>query len=71
MVACQNEENFTDAKSFKPERWVNANENKECQAAAACIFAPFGIGRRMCPGKRFIEQAMLVTIAKVIIRCDE
>ncbi|XP_077293996.1 cytochrome P450 family 24 subfamily A member shade isoform X2 [Arctopsyche grandis] len=64
MVACQNEENFTDAKSFKPERWVN--ENKECQAAAACIFAPFGIGRRMCPGKRFIEQAMLVTIAKMI-----
>lgn len=32
------------------------------------VVAPFGAGRRMCPGKRFVDLALQLILAKVRIR---
>ncbi|KOB71363.1 Cytochrome P450, partial [Operophtera brumata] len=49
-AACRREENFWRAQEYCPERWVEVREPH-----AAALVAPFGRGRRMCPGKRFVE----------------
>lgn len=61
-MASQQEENFDDAKAFKPERWLSQGSN-------TCPFlaVPFGAGKRLCPGKRIAEYEMLTLTAKVNI----
>ncbi|XP_011504175.1 PREDICTED: ecdysone 20-monooxygenase isoform X2 [Ceratosolen solmsi marchali] len=57
------EANFKDADKCIPERWLNA-ENYEPHSPF--LVAPFGFGRRICPGKRFVEQALQLMVAKII-----
>ncbi|XP_066139110.1 ecdysone 20-monooxygenase [Euwallacea fornicatus] len=64
-LACKNEVNFKNAKIFKPERWLNEDRN-ETAAAAAYLVTPFGYGKRICPGKRFIEQVLPVILDKMV-----
>ena len=46
MIACNNEENFEDAKKFIPERWLNENgEMNPNQPKNSSIVVPFGCGR--------------------------
>lgn len=64
-LACQNNVNFKEAKKFKPERWLNEEKN-ETAASAAFLVTPFGYGKRICPGKRFIEQVLPVILDKMV-----
>ncbi|KAK9528652.1 hypothetical protein VZT92_012803 [Zoarces viviparus] len=45
-----NEEYFEDGKQFKPERWLRENNTINPFA-----HVPFGIGKRMCIGRRLAE----------------
>ncbi|KAJ1527578.1 hypothetical protein ONE63_007542 [Megalurothrips usitatus] len=56
------ESNFPSAHEYKPERWLNGGPG----SAATFLVLPFGCGRRMCPGKRFVEQALQVVVAQTI-----
>ncbi|XP_061728114.1 ecdysone 20-monooxygenase-like [Cydia pomonella] len=62
-AACRREENFWRATEYLPERWLTVREPH-----AAALVAPFGRGRRMCPGKRFVELEINLLLAKILQR---
>lgn len=64
-AACRREENFWRAREFIPERWV-----KPTPPHAPSLVAPFGRGRRMCPGKRFVDLELHLLLAKVCTVTD-
>nr|UUB32623.1 cytochrome P450 CYP314A1 [Dendroctonus rhizophagus] len=64
-LACQSERNFPEAKTFKPERWLNEEKNRT-SATAAYLVTPFGYGKRICPGKRFIENALPIILEQMV-----
>jgi len=53
----ENNENYEDAKQFKPERWLNNNSNNGA-------FLAFGGGSRVCVGNNFsiLEQKVFLTL---------
>ena len=59
-VASLQETNYKDARKFVPERWLYG-ETK----SSPFLAVPFGVGRRMCPGKRIAEQEIMILTAKV------
>ena len=61
-IAGLNEENFVDADKCMPDRWISPPSPH-----SPLLVAPFGVGRRICPGKRFVEQAIQLILAKVTI----
>lgn len=65
MIACNNDANFPNAKEYRPERWLDENGQFTVNVPNACIVVPFGIGRRTCPGKRFVEMEVMLLLAKV------
>lgn len=66
MIACHKDSNFQEAKQFCPERWIDpATENFTVNVDSASIVVPFGVGRRTCPGKRFVEMEVVLLLAKV------
>lgn len=73
-VACRDERNFERANDFRPERWLE-NEKAATMTTATYLVIPFGVGRRACPGKRFIEQTLPIilknTVKNFIIKCDK
>ncbi|RZC32412.1 cytochrome P450 CYP314A1 [Asbolus verrucosus] len=56
-IACKDERNFKEPHKFRPERWLD-DEKVQTTSNSTFLFAPFGAGRRICPGKRFIEQIL-------------
>ncbi|KAG5682159.1 hypothetical protein PVAND_011531 [Polypedilum vanderplanki] len=67
MVACNKDENFENAKTFNPDRWLNENgEFNINQCSASPIVIPFGYGKRACPGKKFSEMEMTILTVKLI-----
>jgi ecdysone 20-monooxygenase len=61
-LACQEDSNFTAAHEFLPERWL---QQGEITRTSPFLVVPFGCGRRICPGKRFVEQELYLALAKV------
>lgn len=59
-IACLNPENFKDAAKYMPERWL-----KPTTPHSPMLVAPFGAGKRICPGKRFVELGLQLVLAKV------
>lgn len=59
-LACLDDNNFIDASSYKPERWLD-----ELTKKSPFLVVPFGCGKRMCPGKRFVELELQIVLAKV------
>jgi cytochrome P450 len=45
------EDNFSNAKEFKPERWIEHKTGKCPMGHDTKAFIPFGSGPRFCPGK--------------------
>ena len=68
-IASLQEDNFTHARHFKPERWLPGSE-ADFPACEAGLVLPFGIGRRACPGKRLAEQEIHVMVARLFQQCD-
>lgn len=64
MIACNDESNFVNAKKFEPERWLDC-ENKRSRDAGYSLVVPFGVGKRTCPGKRFVELELIALLSKV------
>jgi len=63
-VACHQEENFTQATEFIPQRWI-PEERPKNWVHKAHLVVPFGSGKRICPGKRLAEQEIHIIIAKI------
>ncbi|SPP76071.1 blast:Ecdysone 20-monooxygenase [Drosophila guanche] len=71
MIACQKESNFQEAKKFSPMRWIDpVTENFTVNVDSASIVVPFGVGRRTCPGKRFVEMEVVLLLAKLVVAFD-
>lgn len=64
-LACRDNNNFKDANEFRPERWLG-DEKFATMTSATHLVIPFGIGRRACPGKRFIEQILPIILSNTI-----
>lgn len=63
MHACNSDANFADAQQFRPMRWLDRDHG---QPDAASLVVPFGIGRRTCPGRRFVEMELTLLLAKMV-----
>nr|XP_033791173.1 1,25-dihydroxyvitamin D(3) 24-hydroxylase, mitochondrial-like [Geotrypetes seraphini] len=56
-----NEDFYTDAKKFKPERWLQDKHTLNPFAST-----PFGIGRRMCVGRRLAELQLQLALCWLV-----
>ncbi|XP_066999050.1 ecdysone 20-monooxygenase [Anabrus simplex] len=63
-LACLDEANFTNAKKFCPERWMPGEISYKNFSPS--LVKPFGFGRRVCPGKRFVDQMLHTILAKMV-----
>ncbi|KAL1476919.1 hypothetical protein MTO96_036153 [Rhipicephalus appendiculatus] len=72
FVAGRLEDNFTQASTFLPERWLKSSEEQSGKARAWAMhpFAslPFGTGPRTCIGKRIAEMELCSVLAQVLKR---
>lgn len=62
-IACSLDEYFTKPEEFIPERWIKGHplESKN----NPYTFLPFGLGTRMCVGRRLAELEMKQLTLKV------
>ncbi|KAK5933655.1 hypothetical protein CgunFtcFv8_014118 [Champsocephalus gunnari] len=60
-----NEEYFEEGKRFKPERWLRENNNIHPFA-----HIPFGIGKRMCIGRRLAELQLQLAMCWLVREYD-
>ncbi|XP_077729745.1 1,25-dihydroxyvitamin D(3) 24-hydroxylase, mitochondrial [Canis aureus] len=65
QVLGSNEENFKDSSQFRPERWLQ--EKKKINPFA---HLPFGIGKRMCIGRRLAELQLHLALCWIIRKYD-
>ncbi|XP_060925814.1 1,25-dihydroxyvitamin D(3) 24-hydroxylase, mitochondrial [Limanda limanda] len=56
-----NEEYFEDGKKFKPERWL-----RETSTINPFAHVPFGIGKRMCIGRRLAELQLQLAMCWLV-----
>lgn len=67
MITCHDPVNFKSPEDFKPERWLvdESGANARCTEPGANLVVPFGVGKRQCPGRRFVEMELIMIVAKV------
>ncbi|CAH0697157.1 unnamed protein product [Spodoptera exigua] len=51
-----------DAKEFNPERWLNP----ATLPSTSNVFAPFGIGKRICIGKQYAMMSLKTSLAHIV-----
>ncbi|XP_077349959.1 1,25-dihydroxyvitamin D(3) 24-hydroxylase, mitochondrial-like [Lithobates pipiens] len=56
-----NEDYFPDAREYKPERWLKPRGSVNPFAST-----PFGVGKRMCVGRRLAELQLQLTLCWII-----
>ncbi|XP_058798490.1 probable cytochrome P450 12a5, mitochondrial [Phymastichus coffea] len=62
QISSQKEENFEDPEKFKPERWLNTNEESYPKNS----YLPFGKGLRSCIGESMAKLEMMLLTTKVL-----
>ncbi|XP_019496469.1 PREDICTED: 1,25-dihydroxyvitamin D(3) 24-hydroxylase, mitochondrial [Hipposideros armiger] len=65
QVLGSNEENFEDSSQFRPERWLQ--EQKKINPFA---HLPFGVGKRMCIGRRLAELQLHLALCWIVRKYD-
>lgn len=65
--AAMQEENFTNGKSFYPERWM---KESKCPMHSMEAYIPFGGGPRFCPGKNLALLEMKLVLAMLFKNFD-
>ncbi|XP_030165223.1 1,25-dihydroxyvitamin D(3) 24-hydroxylase, mitochondrial isoform X2 [Lynx canadensis] len=65
QVLGSNEENFKDSSQFRPERWLQ--EKKKINPFA---HLPFGVGKRMCIGRRLAELQLRLALCWIVRKYD-
>lgn len=60
--ASLDDNNYQDAKDFKPERWLGRN-GSACAAHSTRAFMQFGAGPRFCPGRYLATLEMKMVLA--------
>lgn len=63
-------EYFEDPLVFKPERWLRGDAKSHDQTKHAYASLPFGIGKRMCIGRRLADLEMHLLIASFVLKFD-
>lgn len=67
MIACNKEENFKNATEYKPERWLNESGAFDVSLGeGSSLVLPFGTGKRICPGRKYVELEMTLFIIKLV-----
>ncbi|XP_065086371.1 probable cytochrome P450 301a1, mitochondrial [Ochlerotatus camptorhynchus] len=66
LVTGTMEEYVTDAKSFKPERWLKPSQGGTGDNLHPFSTLPYGYGARMCLGRRFADLEMQILLAKLL-----
>ncbi|XP_028380727.1 1,25-dihydroxyvitamin D(3) 24-hydroxylase, mitochondrial [Phyllostomus discolor] len=64
QVLGSNEENFEDSSQFRPERWL---QEKRINPFA---HLPFGVGKRMCIGRRLAELQLHLALCWIVRKYD-
>lgn len=67
MIACNEESNFVNAKKFDPDRWIDSENRRSKVDLGSALVVPFGVGKRTCPGKRFVELELISLLSKVML----
>lgn len=57
--------NFTRAREFLPERWL---DRAAFPVHSADLVLPFGAGKRACPGRKLAQQEVHIIVAKTFQR---
>ncbi|KAK7086329.1 hypothetical protein SK128_002128 [Halocaridina rubra] len=65
MLIGHDEKYFPRAKEFIPDRWLR---HKPLGAIHPYASLPFGLGTRMCIGRRIAEQEMYILLARIMQR---
>jgi cytochrome P450 len=54
---------YPDPDVFKPERFLNADGSLRDDPVLA---STFGFGKRICPGRHFIDSTMFIAVASLL-----
>jgi ecdysone 20-monooxygenase len=67
MIASRNNDFFENATEYKPERWLNSTgEFSVSECPGSSIVLPFGCGKRICPGKKYVELELMILVVKLV-----
>ncbi|KAJ5104801.1 hypothetical protein NUU61_002148 [Penicillium alfredii] len=69
-VAHYDERVFPDAKTFRPERWIEAESEPEKLKVMNQMYMPFGLGSRTCLGKHISILEMSKLIPRLVRAFD-
>ena len=58
--------NFSNAKEFKPERWIKQEKGKCPMGHDTKAYIPFGAGARFCPGKNLAMLEMKLVLSMLM-----
>jgi len=58
---------YPDPEEFKPERFLNKDRSFRDDPA---ISLAFGVGKRICPGRHFVDATLFILTASVLTVFD-
>jgi cytochrome P450 len=56
-------ETYPDPEEFKPERFLDEDESFRDDPTLGLVF---GVGKRICPGRHFVDATLFIVISSVL-----